>query len=202
MSPTRLYLVRHGETDWNVERRLQGGIDIPLNHRGRQQATTAALLLSTRPIDAVVSSPLSRAAETGRIIARYLELPPPDHDPLLVERSYGPSEGLTPREVADRFPTGEVPGVEPLADVVARATIALAAIADRFSGRSVAITTHSALIRAVVTHTAPDVPALRTAPIHNGSVHSLRWTASGPVLVRFDDPLDQIDPLRPAQRTP
>lgn len=192
MNTTYLYLVRHGQTDWNLERRLQGRIDIPLNERGRQQAAEAGMLLSARPIDAVVSSPLSRALETGRIIARHLKLSMPDHDPQLVERSYGQSEGLTPQEVADRFPDSVVPDAEPMTDVLARANTALAAIAARFAGRSVVVTTHGALIRAVLTHAAPDVPTSRTAPIHNGSVHSFQWTASGLVLMSFGDLTGQV----------
>jgi uncharacterized phosphatase len=66
---TLLYLVRHGETDWNRARRIQGATDIPLNDLGRAQAAEAGDLLSRRSFDRVVASPLSRAAETGSIIA-------------------------------------------------------------------------------------------------------------------------------------
>ncbi|MFD4668574.1 histidine phosphatase family protein [Lentzea sp. NPDC058450] len=192
MSSTNLYLVRHGETDWNRERRLQGRIDVPMNKSGKQQAKTTALLLSVRQVDAVVSSPLRRAAKTGEIIARYLDLPKPRRHPLLVEQSYGSAEGLTTREIADRFPGGELPDAEPAADVLARATTALTEIATEHSGRSVVVTTHAALIQTVIAHIAPHDPAVRTAPIRNGSVHSLRWTAAaGLELVKFDDPLKE-----------
>ena len=66
---TELYLVRHGETDWNRQRRIQGLTDIPLNETGRRQARDTGMLLRRRRWDGVFSSPLSRAVETASIIA-------------------------------------------------------------------------------------------------------------------------------------
>ena len=66
---TRLLIIRHGETAWNAERRIQGHTDIPLNDTGRQQARALAEALTDSPIHAVYSSDLQRAEETGRIIA-------------------------------------------------------------------------------------------------------------------------------------
>ena len=72
-----LYLVRHGETDWNLQRRIQGSTDIPLNDTGREQAAATGRLLARREWDAIYSSPLSRAIETGELIAREVGLPGP-----------------------------------------------------------------------------------------------------------------------------
>ncbi|NQD89088.1 histidine phosphatase family protein, partial [Paenarthrobacter sp. CM16] len=69
MTLTTFALVRHGQTDWNAERRLQGSTDIPLNDVGREQAREAVAFLSDQQWDTVVASPLSRAAETAEIIA-------------------------------------------------------------------------------------------------------------------------------------
>ena len=65
----QLYLVRHGETDWNAAHRIQGSTDIPLNATGRVQALATGRLLARRPWDAIYASPLSRAYETATIIA-------------------------------------------------------------------------------------------------------------------------------------
>ena len=99
---TLLYLVRHGETDWNLQRRIQGSTDIPLNNTGRQQASRTGRLLARRHWDAVITSPLSRAAETAQIIAVELDLPAPESLPELVERAYGEAEGLDDRTLARR----------------------------------------------------------------------------------------------------
>jgi broad specificity phosphatase PhoE len=103
------YFIRHGETDWNVERRLQGGRDIPLNGRGRLQAAqcgdTLRDLLAAHgktPADfAFFSSPLSRARETMEIVRGALSLPSAGYvtDSRLAELSFGNWEGMTYREI-------------------------------------------------------------------------------------------------------
>ena len=89
---TQLLLVRHGETDWNKLRMLQGATDIPLNAAGKMQAKVIRDTLSERAIDRVVSLPLRRAYETAKIIAtpHNIEV---EQDPGLRERSYGVFEG-------------------------------------------------------------------------------------------------------------
>jgi broad specificity phosphatase PhoE len=112
----RFYFTRHGETEWNAARRLQGQLDIPLNERGRAQSAHCAEILRTRlaavGIEAAAfaffSSPLSRARETMEIVRAGLELTPPDYaiDPRLAEMSFGRWEGLTYRELRDLDRTG------------------------------------------------------------------------------------------------
>ncbi|GGB94965.1 histidine phosphatase family protein [Cellulomonas carbonis] len=188
-----LYLVRHGETDWNRERRLQGWIDVPLNDVGRAQAEETASRFARRPVDTVVVSPLSRARESGAIIASRLGLALPTVDSGLKERSYGVTEGLTHAEVAARFPPPQqVPGRETREQVLERAVAALGRIATRSDGGTAVVVTHGALIRAVVTEVAPGVADTLDVPIANGSVHSFAWDAGcgRGRLIRFDDPVD------------
>lgn len=101
----RLFLVRHGETDWNREGRLQGGQDIPLNDLGREQAAEAAgrlrnLVNGYDGLD-FIASPMQRACETMEILRRQLGLPPKDYrtDKRLKELTFGQWEGFTWREV-------------------------------------------------------------------------------------------------------
>jgi uncharacterized phosphatase len=94
MTLTTFALIRHGQTDWNAQRRLQGSTDIPLNDVGRGQARDAAAVVSAYEWDVVVSSPLSRAAETADLIAAGLGLSVCRRVPELSERSFGPAEGL------------------------------------------------------------------------------------------------------------
>ena len=89
MTLTTFALVRHGQTDWNAERRLQGATDIPLNDVGRGQARDAVGVLAAYEWDAIVSSPLSRAAETADLIAEGLGLTVSRRVPELTERSFG-----------------------------------------------------------------------------------------------------------------
>ncbi|MEG8036322.1 histidine phosphatase family protein [Sphingomonas sp. LR61] len=191
---TLLYLVRHGETDWNAQRRIQGSTDIPLNDTGRRQATEAAELLTRRQFDAVVASPLSRAAETGAIIADRLGLAAPVTYAGLAERAYGEAEGLTDTEVTAEYPHDDIPGRESRSALLARITETLGEIAVRFDGGVVVVATHGAVIRSVVNEAAPGTADRHATPIRNGSIHSFRWDPERfhAELVRFDDPIDDV----------
>lgn len=185
-----LYLVRHGETDWNLARRIQGATDVPLNDTGRAQALATGRLLSRRHLDAVITSPLSRAFETGAIIADELGLAVPSTDGDLVERHYGEAEGLDYREIAERFPNdAPVPGRESREAVVERALPALMAIAQAHEGESVVVVSHGGVIRSVLGAVDPhrEHPA-----ITNGSIHSFRYVDGAFSLIAFDDPIDEL----------
>jgi 2,3-bisphosphoglycerate-dependent phosphoglycerate mutase len=107
VSVTTLLLVRHGETDWNAERRWQGHTDVPLNTRGREQAAALAeQLAGDGRVDAVYSSDLSRARDTAQAVAQRLGLPVVV-DPDLREIDVGSREGLTGDEVGERPWDGE-----------------------------------------------------------------------------------------------
>ena len=100
---TTVLLIRHGETAWNAERRLQGHLDIALNGEGERQAAAVARALSGVNIDAVISSDLQRASQTAQAIAASHQLPV-QVERLLRERCYGGFEGLLYAEIEQRFP--------------------------------------------------------------------------------------------------
>lgn len=183
-----LYLVRHGETDWNNQRRIQGTTDIPLNDTGRQQAARTGRLLARRDWDAVISSPLSRARETASIIAAELGLPEPTTDDRLVERNYGEAEGLDFAEMQRLFPEdAAVPGREKRSAVAARAIEALMDIAHSHADESVVVVSHGGLIRSVLRKVDPEGDH---GMITNGSVHSFRYEDGALSLIAFDDPIE------------
>ena len=198
---TLIYLVRHGETDWNRARRIQGSTDIPLNDTGRSQAARTGRLLARRSWDAIASSPLSRAFETGAIIAEAMGIDPAGIDVIdaLVERRYGAAEGLDDRELLRLFPgDAEVPGRERREDVAARVIPALISLAERHERTRdvdspharLIVTTHGGVIRTVLNHVSPTKRYHRGIPITNGSVHSFRHVDAALELVLFDDPID------------
>ncbi len=145
---TTFALVRHGQTDWNAERRLMGSTDIPLNDVGRAQARDAVAALSAYEWDAIVSSPLSRAAETADLIAAGLGLSVVRRVPELAERSFGPAEGLQPGPELDalRIPGG-FRGAESKDAAARRGLTALEALAAEFRGCRVLAVSHGTLIR-------------------------------------------------------
>lgn len=190
---TELYLVRHGETEWNLARRIQGSTDIPLNDTGRRQAARTADLLARRHFDAVLSSPLSRAAETADIIADRLGLPEPRRVPAMVERRYGAAEGLDYRTIDARYPQGTpVPGRESREKVAARAVPALLALAAELPGRRLCVVTHGGVIRSVLNEVEPGETRFHGVPITNGSIHTFRVSDERLALVEFDDPIERL----------
>lgn len=190
---TLIYLVRHGETDWNRERRIQGSTDIPLNNTGREQASATGRLLSSRPWDAIITSPLARARETAEIIASTAGRPQLHTLNEIVERRYGEAEGLTYEEVEERFPhDADVPGRESRDAVAERVVPALVSLAEQYRGKSIVVVSHGGVIRAVLLHAANESQhdRIRTDPIRNGSVHSFRHTDGTLDLIAFDDPIE------------
>lgn len=153
---TRLCIVRHGETEWNAERRIQGQIDIGLNDTGRRQAMAAGRWLAPAGISALYASDLRRAWDTAAEIGRWLGLQAVS-SPELRERRYGVFEGLTYVEAARRYPEGyaafegrnadyDFENGESLTAMFARVTGKLSEIADRHPGQNVAVVVHGGVL--------------------------------------------------------
>jgi uncharacterized phosphatase len=184
---TELVLVRHGETDWNLANRIQGSTDIPLNDTGRAQAAAVADELAAEEWHAIVTSPLGRARETARIIARRLDLGEPQVDDRLVERAYGEAEGMDSVALAERFPGMEgVPGIERRSDVTRRVLPALESIAREHPGQRVLIVAHGGVIGSLVRYVTEKALPATAMRIPNGSVHRFRYTDGTLVLEEFN----------------
>ncbi|KQN84416.1 histidine phosphatase family protein [Arthrobacter sp. Leaf69] len=148
MTVTTFALIRHGQTDWNAQRRLQGSTDIPLNDIGRDQARGAVEALAGHGWDTIVSSPLSRAAETADLIAAGLGLTVARRVPDLAERSFGPAEGLQQGPELDALRTpGGFHGAEGEDEAAGRGLAALEALAEELRGGRILVVTHGSLLR-------------------------------------------------------
>jgi uncharacterized phosphatase len=154
---TTILLARHGETDWNVERRVQGHSDTPLNDTGREQARALAEELAGEPIDAVYSSDLVRAHETARIVAEQRGL---DVTAIrdLREKHFGTWEGLTDQEIFVRFPQTQETSWRDWGDAETREQMAervlgaLHRIAETHPDQRVLVVSHGGPLRAVLVH--------------------------------------------------
>jgi uncharacterized phosphatase len=149
MTDTIIGLLRHGQTDWNIDFRLQGTSDIPLNEVGLKQARTAAEGISG-DWDVIIASPLSRALDTAKIVAAYHELGEVLVEPLLLERSFGEAEGLRYEVWREKYPDSHVPGGETIEALEKRARRLLDSLAERFPGKRVLTVSHGALIRNLI----------------------------------------------------
>ena len=184
---TSLTLIRHGETDWNLARRIQGSTDIPLNETGRQQARDAAEALRAQldpaaPV-AVASSDLSRARETAEIVASALGVRVSRLYPDLRERGYGQAEGLDADQFMDRWGgwDAEIPGAEPWPLVRTRGLRGLrhavrdARRATAPAAASVIVVSHGAMIRELIRHATGGELPLPGERLANGSAHTLLY---------------------------
>lgn len=170
-TPTTFALIRHGQTDWNAQMRIQGSTDIPLNSLGRGQATDAEAALSPYAWDFVVSSPLSRAAETADIIAADLGLTVTERLPQLAERDYGPAEGLGAGPELDALRTpgggfGGFHGAENEASVAALGLDALRELARAWPGARIVVVAHGTLIRlCLIEALGREIPSIDNAAL-------------------------------------
>ncbi|CAN5218325.1 histidine phosphatase family protein [soil metagenome] len=139
--------IRHGQTDWNSQGRVQGVSDVPLNEVGRGQARDAAVALSTASWDSVVSSPLGRARETAQIIADRLGLELGPAMDEFAELDWGAAEGMFDEEVTAQWPDWQPPGKEPDERVGARGLRGLERVRAEYGDRNVIIAAHGTLIR-------------------------------------------------------
>jgi broad specificity phosphatase PhoE len=149
---TRVYLVRHGETDWNREQRLQGVLDVPLNEAGTAQAHRLAVHFATLPIACVVSSLLTRASATAGMFSNACRCPL-EFDPRLREIDHGSWSGLTLLDIRQRFPglvrneqlmpaAFDISGGERLQDASRRVSAMLTDLLARHEGHSVLVVGH------------------------------------------------------------
>jgi 2,3-bisphosphoglycerate-dependent phosphoglycerate mutase len=189
MNETSLIVIRHGETEWNRERRMQGTTDTRLSDLGRLQASALGRRLKERGFTALYSSDLSRARDTAQAIAQHtgrnLVI-----DPRLQERRFGIFEGLLAAEIRARYPDEharfasrdphyEVPGGESASAFTARCLGCLAEIAMRHPGEEVVVVSHGlvldALYRAAhgLAHGEP-----RPVPLINASMNHFGYGAS------------------------
>ncbi|PPF42017.1 histidine phosphatase family protein [Pseudoclavibacter sp. AY1F1] len=169
-----LALVRHGRTAWNLERRLQGRSDIALDAHGELQAHAAGRLLARAQWGRVVTSPLTRAAQTAAIIGSHFEMAAPVVEPGLIERDFGEAEGMQVAEAAERWPAGAYPGSETAAELGERAGSTLTALLAA-PGTAVVVS-HGVFLRAGI----EAVTGVACPRILNGQVVLLEPTSGWP----------------------
>ena len=148
----KLYVVRHGETIWNAENRVQGVSDIPLTDKGRLDATLQKDFVKSLDIDVVISSPLDRAIETAKLLTDGKL--PINTDDRIKERDWGLNEGANIDEV-DRWDCWDVilntkvQNIESIQDFMYRVSSFLEDIKVRYKDKKVLLVTHSAVIRVI-----------------------------------------------------
>lgn len=195
---TDVILIRHGETDWNVQGRFQGQIDVPLNARGQRQAARMAERLVVERVDVFYCSDLLRTRQTAEPAARRLELPAAP-DASLREQHFGVLEGMSFDEVQARHPQllaewmrhdpdYALPEGESVRSFHARVVGAVQALASRHAGRTLAVVTHGGVLD-MLYRTVHGLPlhGPRTCAIPNTGLNRLRVTGERLEIVSWAD---------------
>jgi len=213
MEATRIIAVRHGETAWNRDARIQGQLDVGLNDTGRWQARRVGEALAGEKISAVYSSDLGRAHQTAQTIAEVtgVEVVPEEG---LRERSFGLFEGKTFDEIHEswpdhahnwrkRIPEWEPPeGGESLIQLRERVTRTLQLLAARHPGEQIVVVAHGGVLDAIYrVATGQEVNSPRTWELPNGAINRLLWTPEGFTLVGWSD-IQHLDPDTLDERDP
>lgn len=157
---TRVYMIRHGETDWNKAHRLQGWSDIPLNERGRAQAACAAKMMASVPLDVIYTSPLKRAVETAEII-RGKRAVPVISEKGFIEINLGRWDGHSPDEMDELYPgqydiwrstPGDVhiDGGESFAAVQERAWKSFLSMTEKNKGKHILLVSHMGCLSTIL----------------------------------------------------
>lgn len=176
-----IYLLRHGETDWNKKRLLQGHTDTLLNEKGRMQVEEAVRKLADLGIrmDVIVASPLKRARESAAIAAGVLGYPQEKIvvEQLLIERGFGEGEGMALDEMKAKYPDCDCPGMESRVELVKRAGMALRMITGRFQDAGqILLAAHGAILFALLEAASEEeIPYQgRAACLRQGSIYRIR----------------------------
>jgi probable phosphoglycerate mutase len=195
---TRLIVLRHGETAWNVDTRIQGQLDIGLNATGARQAQQLGAALADETVAAVYASDLSRAWDTARAVAASLGLEVVA-EPRLRERAFGHFEGRTfadieanspdeARRWRTRDPEFAPEGGESLIVFRQRVTAVAAELAARHPGDQVVLVAHGGVMDVLYrAATGQELQAPRTWHLGNAAINRLLWTPQGFSLVGWGD---------------
>jgi probable phosphoglycerate mutase len=182
-----VYLIRHGETTWNCEKRLQGQLDSPLTEKGIRQSRTLAGRLSEVKFDAVYSSDLERAKHTAQMITAQSHHASIHYDNRIRERHFGNFQGLTWEEIMAAYPDeaarelagnplNQVPGGESKHQVLARATAFFNDIALWHKGQKVLVVSHGGVINVWTKHVLRvPLETPRRFSLHNTAINTFEF---------------------------
>ena len=200
VEPTRIIAIRHGETAWNVDTRIQGQLDIALNAKGRWQAERLAAVLRSESIRAIYASDLARAWETAQYLGHTKGLPVIKETGLR-ERDFGEFEGKTFAEIEELLPEQSLrwrrrdpdfypAGGESLVALRTRVLNATERLAAQHPGEQIALVSHGGVMDVLYrAATRLDIQAPRSWTLGNAAINRLLWTPEGFTLVGWADTL-------------
>lgn len=186
-------IIRHGETDWNVEGRFQGREDIPLNQNGLLQAEQCGLALSKGNWDMIVTSPLLRAKQTAECIAGILNISHVLLEEDFIERDLGKASGLSPDERYALYPNKDYEGMEDWDNLKNRLCKALNKHIHANPGKNILIVSHGAAIYAILSELSTHELGLSKTKLKNACLSMLEYLDDEFKIVFYNEDADKVD---------
>lgn len=172
---TIICMVRHGQTDWNIEKRLQGREEIPLNEKGKKEARECGSCLSHKKWDILVSSPLGRAVESAQIIGRELKIDKINIEEDFIERDYGIVSGMNYMERNKKYPDKNYPECEELIIFRDRILRGMEKIAKDNPNKNIVIVSHGGVINGVLSILSDGEIGTGKTVLKNGGINLFRY---------------------------
>nr|WP_230156132.1 histidine phosphatase family protein [Peribacillus sp. Bi96] len=182
---TTICLVRHGQTDWNAQGKLQGQTDILLNEHGKIQARQCGEFLMKEDWDVIITSPLIRARETADIIAHYMDVPVIEKIEF-IEKNFGVAEGLTSAEREAKYIDKVYPGQESQESLRNRLMKGLQEIQKEFPKKRVILVAHGAVIHFILRLMSNESIVSTEMRLFNACLSTIRFEADSWIINDFN----------------
>ncbi len=196
----KIYLIRHGQTDWNLQGRFQGREDIPLNETGILQAEECAQALSDEAFQAIITSPLSRAKRTAEIIAKQLKIRKIILEEGITERDFSRVSGMTPAERDAFYASGEPDDKEPWEQLCNRMMGSLHKYARQFSQDNIIMISHGASINSVLSVLSSGMTGTGKIILKNTCINIIRYEQGRFLLEDYNLTAEEFVELRHEQK--
>ncbi|MFJ7747788.1 histidine phosphatase family protein [Peribacillus sp. NPDC097295] len=182
---TTICLVRHGETDWNVQGKLQGQTDIPLNENGKIQARKCGEFLSNEEWDVIISSPLKRAKETADIIGEWVASPIILKEDF-IEKNFGDAEGMSADEREAAFIDKNYPNQEKEENLRERLLNGLQEILTEYPEKNVILVAHGAVIHLILRMMSNENIVSKQTKLSNACLSTIKYELNSWIIADFN----------------
>jgi len=171
----KIFLIRHGQTDWNIQGRFQGREDIPLNEYGIKQAIACGNVIKDENFKAVITSPLIRAKKTAEIIAENIAVDQVIIEEGITERDFSKVSGMTPKEREAFYASGEEDDKEPWDDLCRRMLSNIKKYAEKFKNHNIVMVSHGASINCVLSVLSQGITGTGKIILKNACINILEY---------------------------
>lgn len=182
---TIICLVRHGETDWNAEGKLQGRTDIPLNNKGILQADECGEHLQTTEWDVIITSPLKRAKQTAIIINEKMNIPLIEME-AFIERGYGDAEGMTLEKRTSTYPDKVYPNQEDRLALEKRVMQGIREINQTYPDGNALLVAHGGVINAILANISNREIGSGKTVLKNACISHIQFSQEGWHIVEYN----------------